>query len=85
MAGALLAGLNTASEYGFGAVIAALPGFLVIRNALVPFRTRLVNEAISVTTLAGITGSASGGLSIALAAMSQQFIDAANAAAFLWR
>lgn len=80
VAGALLAGLNTASEYGFGAVIAALPGFLVIRNALGAIPNPLVNEAISVTTLAGITGSASGGLSIALAAMSQQFIDAANAA-----
>jgi H+/gluconate symporter-like permease len=32
--GALLASMNTASEYGFGAVIAALPGFLVIREAL---------------------------------------------------
>lgn len=79
VAGALLAGLNTASEYGFGAVIAALPGFLVIRNALGAIPNPLVNEAISVTTLAGITGSASGGLSIALAAMSQQFIAAANA------
>ncbi|MEW6256034.1 MAG: GntP family permease [Pseudomonadota bacterium] len=80
VAGALLAGLNTASEYGFGAVIAALPGFLVIRNALGAIPNPLVNEAISVTTLAGITGSASGGLSIALAAMSQQFVAAANAA-----
>ena len=34
VAGALLASMNTASEYGFGAVIAALPGFLVIRDAL---------------------------------------------------
>jgi hypothetical protein len=33
-----------------------------------------------VTALAGITGSASGGMSIALAAMAQTFIDAANAA-----
>ena len=32
------------------------------------------------TTLAGITGSASGGISIALAAMSKQFIAAAKAA-----
>ena len=30
--GALLASMNTASEYGFGAVIAALPGFLVIKQ-----------------------------------------------------
>jgi len=78
--GALLASMNTASEYGFGAVIAALPGFLVIREALRAIPNPLVNEAISVTALAGITGSASGGMSIALAAMADQFIAAANAA-----
>ncbi|MBM0103881.1 GntP family permease [Steroidobacter sp. S1-65] len=78
--GALLASMNTASEYGFGAVIAALPGFLIIRNALLAIPDPLVNEAITVTTLAGITGSASGGLSIALAAMSEQFMAAAQAA-----
>jgi H+/gluconate symporter-like permease len=31
--GALLASMNTASEYGFGGVIAALPGFLVVSDA----------------------------------------------------
>ncbi|HUI96449.1 MAG TPA: GntP family permease [Xanthobacteraceae bacterium] len=80
VAGSLLASLNTASEYGFGAVIAALPGFLVIKDALKAIPNPLVNEAISVTALAGITGSASGGMSIALAAMADQFIAAANAA-----
>ncbi|MNT55240.1 Citrate transporter [compost metagenome] len=40
----------------------------------------LVNAAVSVTTLAGITGSASGGMSIALAAMSDSFIQAAQQA-----
>jgi H+/gluconate symporter-like permease len=78
--GALLASMNTASEYGFGAVIAALPGFLVIRDALSAIPDPLINEAISVTALAGITGSASGGMSIALAAMAEQFIQGANAA-----
>jgi H+/gluconate symporter-like permease len=72
--------MNTASEYGFGAVIAALPGFLVIRDALRAIPDPLVNEAVSVTALAGITGSASGGMSIALAAMADQFIEGANAA-----
>jgi H+/gluconate symporter-like permease len=79
IAGALLASLNTASEYGFGAVIAALPGFLVVRDALAHIPNPLVNEAVSVNILAGITGSASGGMSIALAAMANQFIAAANA------
>ncbi len=77
--GALLASMNTASEYGFGAVIATLPGFVAIREALTAIPNPLVNEAVTVTTLAGITGSASGGMGIALAAMSDQFIAAANA------
>ncbi len=78
--GAILAAMNTASEYGFGAVIAALPGFLVLSHGLAAIPNPLLNEAISVTVLAGITGSASGGMSIALAAMSDTFIAAANAA-----
>ncbi len=80
VSGALLASMNTASEYGFGAVVAALPGFLTIRDALARIPDPLVNEAITISTLAGITGSASGGLGIALAAMSKQFIAAAEAA-----
>lgn len=80
VSGALLAAMNTASEYGFGAVIAALPGFLVVADALKAVPNVLVNEAVTVTALAGITGSASGGLGIALAAMSDYFIQGAQAA-----
>ncbi|MBS0509066.1 MAG: GntP family permease [Proteobacteria bacterium] len=78
--GAMLASMNTASEYGFGGVIAALPGFLVIRESLQSIPDPLLNAAVSVSTLAGITGSASGGMSIALAAMSENLMAAANAA-----
>jgi len=78
--GALLASMNTASEYGFGAVIAALPGFRVVADGLHAIPNPLVNEAVSVTALAGITGSASGGLSIALAAMGDSFVRNAEAA-----
>ena len=80
VAGALLASINTASEYGFGGVIAALPGFLQIANGLHAIPGVLVNEAVTVTALAGITGSASGGMSIALATMAEQFVAAANSA-----
>jgi H+/gluconate symporter-like permease len=80
VAGALLASLNTASEYGFGGVIALLPGFELIAQLLRSIPNPLVNEAITVTVLAGITGSASGGMSIALATMSDTFITAAQAA-----
>jgi len=80
VAGALLASLNTASEYGFGGIIALLPGFALIAGALETIPNPLINEAISVTVLAGITGSASGGMSIALAAMADTFIAGAEAA-----
>ncbi|RMH94472.1 GntP family permease [Lysobacter pythonis] len=78
--GSLLASMNTASEYGFGAVIAALPGFLMVAKGLSAIPDPLVNEAVTVSALAGITGSASGGMSIALAAMADTFIASANAA-----
>ena len=49
-------------------------------DALRAIPNPLVNEAVTVTALAGITGSASGGMSIALAAMADTFIANANAA-----
>lgn len=80
VSGAMLAAMNTASEYGFGAVIAALPGFILIGEALRSIPDPLVNAAVTVSTLAGVTGSASGGMSIALAAMGEHFIAACQAA-----
>lgn len=77
--GALLATINTASEYGYGAIIAMLPGFKTINQAMSnTFTNPLVNEAVTTTTLAGITGSASGGMSIALAAMSEKYLEQAQ-------
>lgn len=81
VAGAMLAALNTGSEYGFGAVIAAMPGFAIVKGGLAnAFSNPLLNEAVSVNLLAGITGSASGGMSIALAAMAESFKTAATSA-----
>jgi H+/gluconate symporter-like permease len=77
--GSLLASLNTASEYGFGAVIAALPGFHQIASALSTIRDPLLNVAITTNILCGITGSASGGLSLTLGAFADRFIAAAKA------
>jgi H+/gluconate symporter-like permease len=77
--GSLLASLNTASEYGFGAVIAALPGFHRIASALSNIRDPLLNAAVTTNILCGITGSASGGLSLTLGAFADRFIAAANA------
>jgi H+/gluconate symporter-like permease len=77
--GALLATINTASEYGFGGVIAILPGFKAISGGIATaFRDPLLNEAVTVNILSGITGSASGGMSIALATMSKTYIEQAS-------
>jgi H+/gluconate symporter-like permease len=79
--GATLAALNTGSEYGFGAVIAALPGFRAVSDFLsATISDPLVSVAVTTNALAGITGSASGGMSIALAAMGQTYLDKALAA-----
>jgi len=81
ISGCLLAITNTASEYGYGSIIAVLPGFLYLSQTLkTAIPNPLLSEAVSVQMLAGIVGSASGGLSIALGAMSSTFIAAANAA-----
>jgi H+/gluconate symporter-like permease len=79
VSGALLAGLNTASEYGFGAVIAVLPGFYQIAAALSTIRDPLLNASLTTTILCGITGSASGGLSLTLGAFADRFIASAAA------
>ncbi|SDY79714.1 GntP family permease [Bacillus sp. 166amftsu] len=79
ISGALLAAMNTGAEYGFGGVIAALPGFGVIRDSIsTTFTNPLVNGAVTTNVLAGITGSASGGMGIALSAMSEKYIAAAE-------
>ncbi|MDB5100130.1 MAG: transporter [Cyanobacteria bacterium RYN_339] len=78
--GAMLACVNTASEYGFGAVVSSLPGFKVVSGALAgAIHDPLLNEAVTTTTLAGITGSASGGMSIALATMAPSYLEQAKA------
>ena len=81
VSGAMLATLNTASEYGFGAVMAALPGFGEVNHAVTAsVKSPLLNVAVTTNVLSGMTGSASGGLSIALAAMGDTFIQNARSA-----
>ncbi|MET3292221.1 UNVERIFIED_CONTAM: H+/gluconate symporter-like permease [Brevibacillus sp. OAP136] len=80
-AGALLAIFNTASEVGFGNVVKTLPGFKLIQGWILGASSHpLVSEALAVNVLAGVTGSASGGLSIALEVMGKQYLELAQAA-----
>jgi len=72
--------MNTACAVGFGAVIKAVPGFELLKNALLNMPGNILfTEAVTVNVLAGATGSASGGMTIVLEAMAGQFM--ANAAA----
>lgn len=81
IAGSLLATMNTGAEYGFGGVISALPGFTKISDGISStFTNPLVNGAVTTSSLAGITGSASGGMGIALSAMAEKYNQAITAA-----
>ncbi|MBZ5486874.1 GntP family permease [Halomonas aquamarina] len=80
--GSLLPIFNTASEVGYGAVIASLAGFTIIRDAVlnVSPSNPLISEALAMSVLAGITGSSSGGLSIALQTLGDEYLAMAQAA-----
>jgi H+/gluconate symporter-like permease len=77
----LLPIFNTASEIAYGAVIASLAGFAAVQAALVGISSNvLVAEAVSVNIMAGITGSAAGGLSLALGMLGKTYAELAAAA-----
>ncbi|AOJ43519.1 transporter [Burkholderia lata] len=81
--GSLLAIMNVASEVGYGNVISALPGFKSIIASIMAMRiggdNPLVSMAVTINIICGITGSASGGVSIALDLFSKMWLDWANA------
>jgi len=72
---------NTGSEVGYGAVIATLAGFAILRDSVLNLSPSnpLISEAVAMTTLAGITGSSSGGLSIALPILGKEYLAQAVA------
>jgi H+/gluconate symporter-like permease len=76
---AVLPAMNVASLVGFGAVVAAMPAFAVVRDAVLAIGGGpLVSLAIATNSLAALTGSASGGLTIALDALGTTYLDRAT-------
>lgn len=73
---------NTSSEVGYGTVISSLAAFVILRDAVVDISpgNPLISEALAVNILAGVTGSASGGMSIALEALGETYLQMANEA-----
>ncbi len=72
--------ISVASLVGFGAVVAALPAFGMVRDAVLGIGGGpLVSLAVATNVLAALTGSASGGLTIALDALGGTFMERAAA------
>jgi H+/gluconate symporter-like permease len=70
--------LSVGSLVGYGAVIAALPAFEVVREWVLGIGGGpLVSLAVATNLLSGLTGSASGGLTIALDALGGTYMQLA--------
>lgn len=76
---AVLPIFSVASLVGFGAVVAALPAFALVRDWVLSISGGpLVSLAIATNVLAALTGSASGGLTIALDALGDTYLQIAH-------
>ena len=74
--------LNVASGFAFGSVMVTLHGFLPIKAILVTIGESagpLVSAVVTTNIMGGITGSASGGLTIALSMLGEQWATMATA------
>jgi H+/gluconate symporter-like permease len=72
--------VSVASLVGFGAVVAAMPAFAAVRDAVLGIGGGpLVSLAVATNILAALTGSASGGLTIALDALGSTYLARAAA------
>jgi H+/gluconate symporter-like permease len=67
---------NTCAVTGFGGVVAAVSGYELVLSALDKLPgPPIVQLIVAVNMAAGVTGSASGGLGIAMNSLSQRFLD----------
>ncbi len=70
--------VSVASLVGFGAVVAALPAFEAVRDWVLSIEGGpLVGLALATNVLSALTGSASGGLTIALGALGETYMELA--------
>lgn len=70
--------LTIASLVGFGAVVAALPAFADVRDALLAIGGGpLISLTVAVNVLAGLTGTASGGMAIVLNILGDTYMQLA--------
>ena len=75
----VLPAVSVASLVGFGSVVAALPAFAMVREWVLGIEGGpLVSLAVATNVLAALTGSASGGLTIALDALGATYLKIAH-------
>lgn len=75
--GAVVAITNTCAVVGFGSVAKLSPAFLMALDVVQDLPgSPLIGAAIAVTVIAGLTGSASGGQTIALPLIAPHYLDA---------
>lgn len=75
-AGSVLAIINTSAAVGFGSVVKSVPGFADLTKMLLGIGGNpLISESVAVNVLAGATGSASGGMGIALEALGAKYME----------
>ncbi|MFC0560033.1 GntP family permease [Halalkalibacter alkalisediminis] len=76
--GSVIAIINTSAAVGFGSVVRAVPGFERLTDFLMGIQgSPLISQAVAINILAGSTGSASGGLGIALEALGDRYMELA--------
>jgi H+/gluconate symporter-like permease len=76
--GSVTAIVNTSAAVGFGTVVKIVPGFEKLTELLMGIKGNpLISEAVAVNVLAGATGSASGGMGIALEALGSKYYEIA--------
>lgn len=77
--GSIGAIMNTAAAVGFGSVVRAVPGFAELTNLILNIPgSPLISISVAVNVLAGATGSASGGMGIALEALGAKYLELAQ-------
>lgn len=71
---------STASEVGYGAVVASVAAFAVVRDSIFNMGANaIITSVVTVSITAGLTGSSSGGMTIALNALGDELREMAIA------
>ncbi|MFD5868845.1 GntP family permease [Corynebacterium sp. NPDC060344] len=76
----MLPAFSTASEVGYGAVVASVAAFALVRDSIFNMGANaVITSVVTISITAGLTGSSSGGMTIALNALGEELRAMAEA------